>query len=413
MEDYFPLFEKLWRELREFTESPGSEAANRVAFTYSDHASRRWLRDIWNQMGLKTDIDGVGNLVGISGSPPYVLLSSHTDTVPQGGHFDGILGVLAATVVAAHWTESPGLLLVDWSSEESSRFGISTFGSRLAVGEDRPHYWDTTDGRGRRLADVVASTYGYPKKPTLQLHDYQILAALELHIEQGTELYEAGVPMGVVTAIAAPQRWQVSLTGQANHSAGTPMARRHDALAAMAEVIAAVERMSQEREDAGLRTTITQISASPGAPNVIAGECRATIDVRVQSGRLLKQYRSDLNEVLKNISERRGVQASLGQISGEEPGALDSRLVALLSQTLTEAGIPHQPILSWPSHDSLPLSRHLPTAMLFVRNPSGISHNGAEFIGHDDVRIALDAYYHAVRAIHRQFQGGDSHVATE
>lgn len=403
MDDDYRLFEKLWRGLSHFTETPTSRAANRMAFTSSDLASRQWLQNVWEELHIKTDIDGIGNVIGILGDPPYVLLSSHTDTVPQGGHYDGVLGVLAATVLASQWPEKNGLMLVDWSSEESSRFGISTLGSRLAVGEERAQYWDATDSQGHRLKDVVASTYGYPLKPFINLADYPITAAVELHIEQGSELFEAGVPIGVVTAIAAPQRWQLALKGQANHSAGTPMARRRDALAATAKVVSIVEEMSLEREGTGLRTTATQIRALPGAPNVIVGECQTTIDVRVQSAQVLAAYRTEFGDYVRDIATSRGLQAEIREISGEHPGTLDPRLLTISSETLTAQGIPHRPIASWPSHDSLPLSRHVPTAMLFVRNPSGVSHNPAESIEPDDIRTALQAYEAVVRAIYQAF----------
>lgn len=398
-------FQRLWRTLHTFNDAP--EGTTRIALTETDRRSRQWLKTLWEDRGLSTTIDGVGNVIGLLGSPPYVLLGSHTDTVPHGGSYDGILGVIAATVVATQWTaRDQGLMLVDWSCEESSRFGISTLGSRLAVGEYRSTNFQAVDRAGMVLADALRDAYGYPGVPIAEVTCYPIKAALELHMEQGDELAARQAPVAIVTAIAAPQRWQVTVQGEANHSAATAMGRRLDALAALAELTLAIEALSRDFEAQGLRSTVTDITVSPGAANVIAGQATGLIDVRAQSRAVLDRYRQSLDGVCREIATRRGVHLDLSELSGEEPGNLDPAMMTCMEQVLTQHGIAPLRVPSWPSHDSLPLSRHLPVAMLFVRNPTGVSHNARESLNESDIDLALEVFYDVIVAIH-QHPGGE------
>jgi hydantoinase/carbamoylase family amidase len=396
MQDWYRDFEVLWRELQGFNDA--EMGTTRVAFTETDQRSRQWLKREWEKRGLVTQMDGVGNLIGRVGDPPYVLLSSHTDTVPNGGSYDGILGVLAATVIAARWdTAQGGLMVIDWSSEESSRFGISTLGSRLAVGESDPSYFETRDRQGVRLADAIRVSYGYPVVPLLRLQDYAIKAALELHMEQGDELKAAKSPLAIVTAIAAPQRWRVTIEGEANHSGATAMARRADALAAFAEFVLFVEQQSRALEHQGLRSTVTEVVVHPGAANVVAGLASGIVDVRAQSQSLLAQYRARLQTAGDTLGSRRRVTVRLEEISGEKPGGLDPGVMTIMRQVFTQRGLPPLEIPSWPSHDSLPLSRHLPVGMLFVRNPSGVSHNVQEDLNSEDIALAIAVFDEIVK----------------
>ena len=393
-------FETLWRTLQTFNDA--HQGTTRIAFTDTDRRSRLWIQEVWTNRGLSTFVDGIGNVVGLLGGPPYLLLGSHTDSVPGGGSFDGILGVLAATSVVRRWNgRDGGLMLVDWSCEESSRFGISTLGSRFALGEHKTDYLDAIDSSGIVLADAIRGTYGYPDVPILDLRQYRVKAALELHMEQGNQLEERNCPLALVTAIAAPQRWRVTVEGMASHSAGTAMMRRSDALAAFSELTLAIETLSKHLEEAGLRTTATNASVWPGVPNVIAGRVTGVIDVRAQSLAVLAHYREALAVVCRDISTRRKVHISLSEISGEAPGELDPAILELIRQVLKNRGLPMMQIPSWASHDSLPLSRHVPVGMLFVRNPSGLSHTARESLNREDIGLALDVFYDVVELIQR------------
>lgn len=385
-------FWRWWRHCQTFGHTSG-QGTTRLAFTPPDIALRHWLAETWTRLGLRVTIDGVGNVVGLLGTPPYLLIGSHTDTVPRGGDFDGVLGVIAGTAIAADWELPNGLLLVDWSCEESSRFGVSTVGSRYAAGE--LVFDDMTahrDADGISLAEAARDAYGFGRTPTFALSDVPIRAALELHIEQGRVLVNKNWPVAIVDTIAAPERWLMTLTGEPNHSGATQMADRHDALAAAAEVILTIERLSREFEHLGIRATVAHISVSPGVANVVPGEARLLMDVRVHSPQYLSMFWNRLDRMVLDRTAVRQIDYQRHLISSEEPGILDPALKAVMKRVLEKNRLFPGHIASWPSHDSLPLSRHLPTAMLFVRNQSGRSHHPDERAVPDDVNQALTIF---------------------
>lgn len=367
----------------------------RLAFTEADQSSRQYLKAVWESLGMRTSMDGFGNLVGRVGGPPYLLVGSHTDTVPLGGHFDGILGVVAATVVASRWRQPVGLMLVDWSCEESSRFGISTVGSRSACGELFEAYLEVKDSAGQSLRQAARAAYGYGSLPLFRVRDVPLLAACELHIDQSTTLAEARVPVGVVTGIAAPQRLEISITGQSNHSGGTAMAQRRDALAAMAQVVATVEALSVQGESKGLRSTVTALT-SGGAANVIPGTAGALVDVRAQTEQGLRWYYEELDRLFRHLEKSRQITATRRVISAERPGMLDGAIQTTVAEACGALAVPFIALPSWASHDSLTLSRHLPTGMVFVRNPTGVSHNVAEEISPDDILTGIQVFEHVL-----------------
>lgn len=183
------------------------------------------------------------------------------------------------------------------------------------------------------------------------------------------------------------------------------MSRRTDALVATAQLTLAIETLGAEMESSGLRSTMTRLEVSPGAANVIPGQAIGLIDVRAQSHAVLNRYREALNAACCQIEVQRHVQIHLGEISGEKPGELDPSLRKIMQQVLEYHKVPLMHLPSWPSHDSLPLSRHVPTAMLFVRNPTGLSHNAEETLDESDVHAALNAFYAIVVAVHQNIGG--------
>ncbi len=391
------LFWTWWNQLKAYgSNSDGS--LSRLAFSASDVASRRWLQQLWHQMGAESTIDSLGNVIGVTGKPPYVLISSHTDSVPHGGHYDGIIGVLGATWVLQQWSSQwGGLMVVDWSSEESSRFGISTLGSRMACGQ-RSMNWSRKDNQGITLGDAVQEAFG-PSRDVWQLPADQIAASLELHIEQGGVLADAQRPLAVVTAIAAPQRWTLTLKGEANHSGSTLMAHRQDALAAAAHLIGAIEAESRRLEPAGLHATVTDLHVMPGSANVIAGEAQLLVDIRAQSAQVLDGLTDNFPRWASQLATARGVALDAVPISQEQPGQLDERVQAKIAQQIAAGGIRECAVVSWPSHDSLPLSRQVPAGMIFVRNLSRVSHQPGEHIAAEDIDCGLEVLYRTAQQV--------------
>ena len=390
-----------WKELQQFgVNADGS--LTRLAFTEPDVLSRRWLATVWEQMGARVTIDGVGNIIAQKGSPPFIVVSSHTDSVPQGGHYDGILGVLAGTLLLEGWSSAEcGLLVIDWSCEESSRFGVSTVGSRIACQETIP--WDKQDLQGVSLQQAATASFGGAMKRYWTLPIDQVCAALELHMEQGSVLRDQRLPCAVVSAIAAPQRCLLTIEGEANHSGSTAMADRHDAIAAAAVIVQSIEQLSHQFEAQGLRATITRWDASSGAANVIAYRTSLLLDIRAQSPAALTTFFDGLTAVTQTLQKHRGVSVTLHTYSQEQPAALSASLSQILQEMMNQAGMKAPSIPSWPSHDSLVLARHVPTAMMFVRNVSAVSHQAREYCAPEDIALGLRLFKNSIDAICQDF----------
>lgn len=386
-----------WQRGRHYGYEPES-GTTRLAFSPEDVGWRRELAKTWEEMGLEVTIDGIGNVVGRLGDPPYVLVGSHTDTVPHAGDFDGVLGVLAGMVVARRWDGTRGgLLLVDWSCEESSRFGVGTVGSRAAVGDLTEDHLSAIDAHGTSLREAATDAFGYGSRPLFKIGQENIRAALELHIEQGKELVQLNVPVAVVSAIAAPQRWRLDLVGEANHSGSTAMADRRDALALAAAVVRYVEELSREWEVRGLRSTVANLEVKPGVANVVPAQARLLIDVRAQSGTVLSNYRDALHAFVDSESRKRRIGCTWTSVSEEQPGELDAQVRERIACVMKDLGFEAAAVPSWPSHDSLPLSRVVPAGMVFVRNMSGVSHHPGELPSAKDIAVGLQVFGHVVK----------------
>ena len=394
-------FWEMWESLRTIGGEPDG-GTPRLAFSEADIRGRRYVLQCMEEAGLAAFIDGIGNVVGRRGSAPYVLAGSHTDTVPRGGDYDGIVGALAAIHLANTWPDHGrhGLIAVDWSSEESSRFGISTVGSRGALGELPFGAFDTHDAKGISLREAASHAFGYPDTAIWQMPVDEIAASIELHIEQGRELFDAGFPIGIVSGIAAPQRWTVTLSGKPDHTGSAAMSNRQDALCGAAELVLQVEATSRRLENVGLRTTVSRLVTHPGVSNIVPHHVELLIDVRVQSEKLCTGYERELDSQILRLSSERRLNGTRSIISKENPSELSKDLIESIRQAIVENNLPYKTMTSWPSHDSLVLSRHLPAGMIFVRNVSGVSHSPHEFCTRDDVNLGLAVFETTLRQFH-------------
>ncbi len=396
-----PSFWEMWETLSTIG-CDVDGGTTRLAFSEADVKGRQYILHCMEQVGLASFIDGIGNVVGRFGGPPYVVIGSHTDTVPQGGNYDGIIGVLAGIHIAATWPRSArhGLIVVDWSSEESSRFGISTIGSRASLGELPSDTWLAHDSTATTLQAAAHAAFGYPDVAIWSVPTADVKASVELHIEQGRELADAKYPVASVLGIAAPQRWSVALSGKPDHTGSAAMGNRQDALCGAAEVVLMVEQTSRQMEVSGLRSTVSRLVTRPGVSNIVPHQVDLLIDVRAQSESLLRGYETALDEKLIQLHRERGLTGSRQIISAEGPSELSRDVVELIRQTIHSLGLPYRSMTSWPSHDSLVLSRHLPAGMIFVRNVSGVSHSPKEFCTRDDVDMGLQVLNTALRPFH-------------
>jgi beta-ureidopropionase / N-carbamoyl-L-amino-acid hydrolase len=382
----------------------------RLAFTQDDLRARQLLLHIMSQIGLFARIDEFGNVfgrlpaTGDAANRPPVLVGSHLDTVYDGGRFDGSLGVVAALETVALLAENNIELerpveVVSFACEESSRFGRGTLGSGIVAGAWEPaEIMGLQDREGQTLGKVLQRIGLEPDevgRARRQPGDYA--AFLEIHIEQGRVLEESENQVGVVDAIAAPSRFRLTLTGQADHSGATPMNLRRDALTGAAEIILAVERLASSTPD--VVGTVGTIQAEPGAINIVPGQVVLSIDIRGTSSEQKRQVVEDVMKEIEQTAQRRDLQTSIETLGEEEPVQLNSELIELLESCCEDRSIPYLRMPSGAGHDAMQMAQICPAAMLLVPSRRGISHNPDEWTELEDLVAGVQVYSDATLSL--------------
>jgi len=372
---------RICRALALLSEEPGR--TTRTFLSPPMREVHRILGDEMRELGMQVSVDAAGNLRGIHGNPnsPRLMIASHLDTVPNGGAFDGILGVVIGIALVGTQPKLP-MEVVGFSEEEGVRFGTPFIGSRALAG---------TLDKTILTSQVEQAIRDYGLDPsTLDKARLAPLVAgyLEFHIEQGPVLYRAGLPLAVVDAIVGQSRRALTFEGHANHAGTTPMNLRHDALAAAAEWIGAVEKTAESYE--GLVATVGSLKVSPNAGNVIAGNVRASLDVRHASDKLRHDALNALLEAAAAIASRRGITLQQEQIMDQATVPMNAELCEALAGAVSEAGYPLHRMTSGAGHDAMILAPCVPSTMLFLRSPGGISHHPDESVLTADVAGALE-----------------------
>ena len=383
------LYRRLSAELAEIGRTPAGW--NRIAWGPREDEARSWFSHAARGLALDVLQDPAGNLWAFEpgcGAGPWDCAGSHVDTVGNGGAFDGALGVVCAlTAVAAvrrGSRQAPRPLAVACMvDEEGPRFSSAIFGSRALAGEwDLDELLERRDAEGLRLADLAA-TRGVTRSTLEAAPGFRsrIASFVEVHIEQGRHLVDVPSALGVATALAPRERWLCTLAGASDHAGTTPMEGRHDALVAAARlVLAAHENASAE---AGAVATVGRLDVHPGSSNVIPGEVLLSLDVRARESSRLERVREAIRATpLGEVSASWHLAAS--DAGCEFDRGLRQRLMAAASAEGTTAS----DLAAYAGHDAGVLARSLPAAMLFVRNPTGISHNPAEHADEEDCLAA-------------------------
>jgi allantoate deiminase len=282
--------------------------------------------------------------------------------------------------------------IIAFSEEEGVRFGVPFIGSRAVAGRFDPVLLNLCDAEGISLADSLRNFGLDPAELEQAIVSPEAFAFFEIHIEQGPVLEAEDLALAAVTAIAGQTRLAVTFTGQANHAGTTPMHLRQDALAAAAEWISAVESTARSHSGAAsLVATVGKIHAEPNAGNVIAGRVAVSLDVRSDRDSVRETAVSELLQKAETIAAKRGVLFA-HKLQMEQPAVpMDEQLTALLTEAVEAAGHPPRQMPSGAGHDAMVMATRLPTSMLFLRSPGGISHHPAEAVREEDVAAALHA----------------------
>jgi N-carbamoyl-L-amino-acid hydrolase len=380
----------------------------RRAFTPMFLKGRAYVERIFREAGLETRIDAAGNLIGrrpgrIEGKGT-LMLGSHTDTVPNGGRFDGIAGVIAALEVARTLRDAGielehDLEITDFLAEEVSIFGVSCIGSRGMTGV-RPVEWlersAATDEGRIDLAEGIRQVGGDPSQAGGRS---DIKAFLELHIEQGTVLESEKVDIGIVGAITGISRFEILIEGRADHAGTTPMNARYDALGAASLVVLGIERIA--RELAGGQSyfagTVGEFSMEPNAANVIPSHVRLLIDARAVEPSVMDSFVSQVSDLCAQTAiERRVTIAEPRRVSHAMPTPMSEMMTEVLGASAARIGATTRPMVSGAGHDAAFLSKVAPAAMIFIASKDGRSHAAEEWSENDAITLGAAVLYEAI-----------------
>jgi len=333
----------------------------------------------------------VGRYEGLDPQAPALIIGSHLDSVRDGGRYDGPLGIMlgieCVAALSAQGKRLPFAIEVyAFGDEEGSRFPAAMLTSRAVAGTLHPATLDMADADGVSVAvalpgDIDAYLAAARRPRTT-------LAYLEAHIEQGPVLEADGLAVGTVTGIAAQLRYSVVVRGMAGHAGTTTMRLRRDPLAGAAAMVLAVEQLARS-DNSDVVATVGVIEAAPGAPNVIPGEVRFTIDVRSGVAARRDAVAEAILARIAEIAKARDLEIAIERIHDLPASPCDPALMDLMDAALAAAGQPVRRLVSGAGHDAMNMAALCPTTMLFIRCKGGISHNPAEHVDPADAEIAL------------------------
>jgi N-carbamoyl-L-amino-acid hydrolase len=374
--------------LAAFSDAP-APAVTRIVFSDQDQRARSWMKELYTEAGLSVRDDAVGNTfarwVGSDVTLAAVGTGSHTDAIPHSGCYDGTVGVLGGleairALQRSGFKPRRSIELLMFTSEEPTRFGIGCLGSRLLSGAlDRAGAALLKDADERTLDEVRNAAGFRGSLCNVVLDPGYYSAFVELHIEQGPLLERRGVPIGIVTAIAAPASLNIHVAGQGGHSGAVLMPDRHDAFLGAAEIALAIESAARSTGAIDSVATTGICDVFPGAVNSIPSRVRLSVDVRDtdlgrRDGILLQ-----LEKVVAEISHRRGVNTRMETINRDEPASCDRATIERLQRACDEHGFKYDLMVSRAYHDSLFMARICPVSMIFIPCRGGVSHRPDEY----------------------------------
>ncbi|SDN80162.1 Zn-dependent hydrolase [Ensifer sp. YR511] len=381
----------------------------RRAFTPMFLKGRHYLNRRFKEAGLETRIDAAGNLVGLrkgKAGNGTIMLGSHSDTVPNGGRFDGIAGVAAALEVARSLNDAGvqlehDLEIVDFLAEEVSIFGVSCIGSRGMLGL-RPSEWLERQVEGVTLAEGIRSVGG---NPALIGSRDDIKAFLELHIEQGPVLENERIDIGVVTAISGIARIEILVEGRADHAGTTPMGLRLDALSAASHIVLGIERTATDlsRGPSHFAATVGEFVMEPNAANVVPSRVRMLIDARAIDRAVMEAFSDAVATLCVEVVSKCGVSITAPRrISDNPPSLMSEKVVALLEESTAGLSLSSRRMVSGAGHDAAYLNSAAPTAMVFIPCREGRSHTAEEWAENDDITLGAAVLYETVLKLDKE-----------
>lgn len=395
-----------WAERLAQHSDPGFAERGQLTVTYLTEAHRacaqrlsHWMREDCGFDAVK--IDAVGNVVGVyHGADPKakrLLTGSHYDTVRNAGKYDGRLGIFVPMACVRELARAGrrlpfGIEVVGFAEEEGQRYKAVFLGSGALAGHFDPAWLEQKDADGVTMREAMQRAgLCIADIPKLKRDVSRYLGFVEVHIEQGPVLNERDLPLGIVTSINGSVRYVGEAIGMASHAGTTPMGRRRDAAAAVAELLLYVERRAASAPD--LVGTVGMLEVPNGSINVVPGRCRFSLDIRATTDAVRDACAADVAAELARICERRGLQFTLEETMRQRAAPSDPKWQRRWERAVEALGLPLHRMPSGAGHDAMKLAEVMPQAMLFVRGlNAGISHNPLEAITNDDAELAVRAF---------------------
>ncbi len=395
-----------------------SDEPGRLTRLYLSEAHRRAAAQVGEWMrraGLQVRMDAAATMHGylpaaINGPRrgKRLLIGSHIDTVVDAGRYDGILGVVVG-IVAVEELRNRGLALpfglevLAFGDEEGVRFPKTLIGSSTVAGSFEPGMLDLVDSDGVKIRDALLAFGGDPDSlPAQAMRRADTIGYIEVHIEQGPVLEGAGEALGIVTAIASQGRYRLRVTGEAGHAGTVPMALRHDALAAAAEIVLYAEELARAGTKHSLVATVGDLTVMPGASNVIPASVRLSLDIRASTDDARNEAAAAVRARIRQLGARRGVIIGMETVHEKPVAVASPRLRSAIAAAIeTVVGKRPRELMSGAGHDGQAMVHLTDIGMIFVRCRAGISHNPLEFVAVDDLGLAVEALVETVTQVAR------------
>ena len=388
---------RLMSEIEELALISDAEApaVTRIVFTSTDLRARAWFRTRCKEAGLAIREDAIGNISARwNGQDPYaaaVATGSHIDAIPNAGKYDGVVGVLGGLEAIRALRQSGfipkrSIELILFTSEEPTRFGIGCLGSRLLSGSLSPAAAkNLTDKDGASIEQVRRAAGFQGELETVKLPAGHYEAFVELHIEQGPLLEHKQIPLGIVSKIAAPSSFRISIEGAGGHAGGVLMTDRRDALCAASELILAIEHQAKSSGSADTVATVGICEVFPGAVNSIPSRVHLSVDIRDTDLHRRDSLISAVDASCHAIAAKRGVAIRQELVNADAPGDCAAKIAETLSESCRKHGLGFLTMVSRAYHDSLFMSRIGPVGMLFIPCRNGYSHRPDEYASPEDI----------------------------
>ncbi len=385
-------------ELAEISAIPAPEV-ERIVFSEQDMRARVWLKGLCAAAGLEVREDAVGNTYarwqGSKPNLPAIATGSHIDAIPHSGRYDGTVGVLGGLEAIRALKESGfqptrSLELIFFTSEEPTRFGIGCLGSRLMSGAlDASADLKLGDSAGETLRSVRQGAGFIGDLSSTRLPVGHYAGFVELHIEQGPLLEQRGIPIGAVTAIAAPASLRIAIEGHGGHAGAVLMPSRHDAFLAAAEIALALEAAARSTGAIDSVATTGICEVFPGLVNSVPSKAKLEADIRDIDGARRDGMITSLERACTDVSARRGVKVTTEVVNRDDPASCDSGIVGTVTTVCESHGIACDRMVSRAYHDSLFMARICPAAMIFIPCRNGVSHRPEEYSSPESIATGV------------------------